>query len=161
MRRTSALVAILCIFLGGCAESAAHVQPQAEDSPYHTLVLQHENKERATLRVEIARTPQEQSQGLMQRTSLEEGSGMLFVFEDSAVRSFWMKQTLLPLDILFFDSDGSFVSRASMVPCTADPCPLTSSVFPAAFALEVNAGEPQTQRVGGGWRIALQLDGRE
>lgn len=159
MRRASVVAATFCIFLAGCADSVARVQPLAEDSPYHTLVLQHENKEKATLRVEIARTPQEQSQGLMQRTSLEEGSGMLFVFEDSAVRTFWMKQTLLPLDILFFDSDGSFVSRASMVPCTADPCPLTSSVFPAAFALEVNAGEPLTRRVSEGWRLALPMDG--
>lgn len=57
--------------------------------------------------VEVARTPEEQAQGLMFRTSLPDDGGMLFPFEKPRIASFWMKNTLIPLDMIFVRADGS------------------------------------------------------
>ncbi|MDD5103306.1 MAG: DUF192 domain-containing protein, partial [Candidatus Peribacteraceae bacterium] len=104
---------------------------------------------------ELARTPAEQQRGLMGRTSLADDAGMLFIFPDSATRSFWMKNTLIPLDIIFFDDAGAFVSQATMVPCSAESgmCPSTLSEGPARFALEVSAGFTQSTGVARDWRL--------
>ncbi len=78
----------------------------------------------AVYSVEIARTPEETAQGLMYRESLPPRHGMIFTFTDGGVHSFWMKNTMIPLDIVWIDADGKvlFVS-ANTPPCTADPCP--------------------------------------
>jgi len=103
--------------------------------------------------VEVADDTSEQEIGLMNRTSLAEDSGMLFVFPDSAVRHFWMKNTLIPLDILYFDAEKRFVSRVTMPPCEAEPCTTYSSYLQAMYALEVAAGEDVTADVGEGWQF--------
>lgn len=77
----------------------------------------------------------------MGRTSMSPGiMGMLFVFDTAQERSFWMKNTLMPLDILFFAANGTFVSWQRMDPCKADPCPSYYSNGSAQYALEVPAG---------------------
>lgn len=58
-------------------------------------------------RVEVARTPEEQARGLMERSSLPENGGMLFPFESPKIGSFWMEKTLIPLDMIFVRKDGS------------------------------------------------------
>lgn len=89
---------------------------------------------------EIAQTAMARAQGLMHRSELPAGEGMLFVFPDDKARQFWMKNTLLPLDILFFDRKGHLVSMAShAMPCTADPCQIYRSDFPARYVVEVPA----------------------
>lgn len=107
----------------------------------------------ARIRAEIADDNAERMTGLMNRTELDAGVGMLFVFETEERLNFWMKNTKLPLDILFFDDDGSFVSRTTMDPCIADPCTLYPSAGPARFALEVNRGEKQTTEVNADWML--------
>ncbi len=67
--------------------------------------------------------------------------GMLFVFEAEREGAFWMKNTLIPLDIAFFDGSGELVGSLGMLPCEADPCPLYDIDEPYRFALEVPAGE--------------------
>ena len=93
-----------------------------------------------TLHVEIADEPDEQSQGLMNRTELPKGHGMLFVFETPRAVSFWMKNTLIPQDIFFFDESGEYVGFQTMQPCKKDPCEHFLSIQPVKYALEVNAG---------------------
>ncbi len=89
---------------------------------------------------EVADEPDEWSRGLAFRPSLAEGAGMLFVFNDERVRSFWMKDTLIPLDVMFMNDALTVVHIVEgAVPCEADPCPLFSSGAPARYALEVNA----------------------
>ena len=91
--------------------------------------------------VELAVTPYQWSKGLMFRESLPEDAGMLFVFPDEKERSFWMKNTYIPLDILFISADKRIVSiTKNAVPCATLICPSYVSGERAMYVLEVNAG---------------------
>ncbi|MBT8396923.1 MAG: DUF192 domain-containing protein [Gemmatimonadetes bacterium] len=90
-----------------------------------------------TVQVEVARTPAEREKGLMFRERLAKGRGMLFVFPDATVRSFWMKDTFVPLDIAYLDSNLRIIDILPMEPQSLDTQP---SSGPAMFALEVPMG---------------------
>ena len=93
--------------------------------------------------MELAITPEERQRGLMGRTSLAHDAGMLFVFEEERTLSFWMKGTLIPLDILFIDGEQRIVDIQTMVPEPGVPTrnlTVYPSAEPAIYALEVNAG---------------------
>jgi uncharacterized membrane protein (UPF0127 family) len=91
--------------------------------------------------VEIAATPAQRAHGLMDRTSMPADHGMLFVFPQAQPLTFWMKDTLIPLDMLFFDEAHRLVTlQANVPPCKADPCPVYASTAPARYVLELNAG---------------------
>jgi uncharacterized protein len=88
--------------------------------------------------VELAVTPAQEEQGLMYREHLDPDAGMLFVFNDTAPRSFWMKNTLIPLDMLFIAADGRIVDiHERAVPLSEDLIP---SQVPARAVLELNGG---------------------
>lgn len=107
---------------------------------------------------ELATDEAAREHGLMARTQLGAGHGMLFVFPDSAPRGFWMKNTLIALDILFFDSDRKLVSTQHDVPpCKADPCPIYPSDGAARYALELPAGT--ARRIGATRGDVLRIDG--
>jgi uncharacterized membrane protein (UPF0127 family) len=89
-------------------------------------------------RPEIADTSRERSRGLMHRTRAPK-DGMLFVFPTRTTGSFWMKNTLVPLTIVFYDSAGKRVRKLSMAPCREDPCPFYDPGRPYRFALELPA----------------------
>ncbi len=110
--------------------------------------------------VEIADTPKERDLGLMNRNTLEEGKGMLFVFKEPEMLSFWMKNTLIPLEILYFDAVGEFVNAVEMVPCTKDPCPLYEAAALSKYALEVNPGFRTSNEIGVGWKIDVEKIGK-
>jgi uncharacterized membrane protein (UPF0127 family) len=78
---------------------------------------------------EAADTAKEREKGLMGRSSLAENMGMFFAFKDPQVMQFWMKNTLIPLEILFFDAEGNFVNVATMEPCQ----PMTILYFPVKY----------------------------
>lgn len=91
--------------------------------------------------VDIADTFDERKQGLMWRKSLGKYNGMLFIFDDEAARRFWMKNTLIPLDMVFMDKDYHVVRVVKQAqPCTKDPCDVMGSDKPAKFVLEINGG---------------------
>jgi len=97
--------------------------------------------------VELARTPEEKAKGLMFQSSLPEDHGMLFVFEDEAPRSFWMKNTLIPLDMVFISADMKVVEiKANIPPCEKDPCSAYNSK-PAKYVLEINAGLAEKKEI--------------
>lgn len=85
------------------------------------------------LSVEIARTDEERSQGLMNRKSLADGKGMLFVFERDQILSFWMKNTLIPLSIAFISAEGKILEIHDMEPGNINPLHSSRS---ARYALE-------------------------
>lgn len=100
-----------------------------------------------TFTVEVADTDATREHGLMDRTEMAADHGMLFVFQDDIPRAFWMKNTKIALDMLFFDADRRLVSvQRNVPPCTSDPCPAYSSGAPARYVLELNGGE--TQKIG-------------
>lgn len=92
-----------------------------------------------TVNVEIADTPELRQKGLMQRTELAEDSGMLFVFETDQILSFWMKNTLIPLDIIFIKADGEIdtIHKNTETDQTKETYSSKSLI---KFALEVNSG---------------------
>lgn len=95
----------------------------------------------ARFSAETATNEAARERGLMARPRLPNDHGMLFVFPDSAPRGFWMKNTLVALDILYFDHDRRLVSTQHDVPpCKADPCPIYPSASPAQYVLELPAG---------------------
>ena len=90
--------------------------------------------------VEIADTVDKRQAGLMFRDVLDEREGMLFVYRDERIRSFWMKNTFIPLDIIYISKNLQIVDMIKVVkPCKADPCRYYVSKYPAMFVLEVNA----------------------
>ena len=87
--------------------------------------------------VEIAETEYSRSLGLMYRQSIPDSCGMLFVFEEEEVLSFWMRNTYIPLSIAYLDYSGYIVSIKNMIPHDEIG---VSSDYPAIYALEVNKG---------------------
>jgi len=101
-------------------------------------------------------TPPAVERGLMFRESLPPNEGMLFVFEQTGVYPFWMKNTLIPLDIIWLDEDWRIVSIAAAVPpCRADPCPTYPPAGPARYVVEVNAGFTRTHGIVRGDRVVV------
>ena len=93
------------------------------------------------IEAEIADTQALREHGLMHRTHLNENHGMLFVYPDQAIRGVWMKNTLIPLDVLFISDDGKIVTLLrNLQPCRQEPCPISISSADAQYMLEVNAG---------------------
>ena len=90
-----------------------------------------------TIKAEIARTSAQQQQGLMYRKEVKDGEGMLFIFDKDDVRSFWMKNTLVPLSIAYIASDGRILEIYDMEPGNLDPVRSSRSV---RYALEVPQG---------------------
>lgn len=91
--------------------------------------------------VEVVDTEADRARGLMFRETLAPSQGMLFLFEKRGVHSFWMKNTLIPLDILWLDSRGTIVSIAHAAPpCRVEPCPHYSPDAEACAVVEVISG---------------------
>ncbi|MGE5415060.1 MAG: DUF192 domain-containing protein [Syntrophomonadaceae bacterium] len=111
----------------------------------------------ALYRLELALTPEDQAQGLMYRESLPANSGMLFIFPTDEPHHFWMKNTMIPLDMIWMDASGKvlFVS-ADTPPCKADPCPTYGPDGPARQVLEIAGGLAAKEKVTVGSTLKLQ-----
>ncbi|GAB3734494.1 DUF192 domain-containing protein [Luteimonas pelagia] len=122
-----ALAAAGALFSSGCASAGA---------PWVELAGER-------YQVEIADDAEERARGLMFRDALMPGHGMLFIHERESRQSYWMKNTRIALDILYFDASRRLVSQQRDVPpCLhGDACPSYPSRAPALYVLELNAGE--------------------
>ena len=98
--------------------------------------------------LELAASDEEIAQGLMYRAALPEDRGMLFLLQYERAPSFWMKNTMVPLDIIFLDGDGTVVDVTHDArPCRADPCPQYVSKAAAVTVLEVLSGTAKAHGV--------------
>lgn len=132
MRRPVVAIAALALAVfGACGRSA-------QDRPTVRVTLT-QGAAAIEIRAEVAATPEERARGLMGRRSLPDHAGMLFLFPGPGRVSFFMKDTLIPLDIAFIRA-GVVREVRSMTPCRAEPCPLTTPDEAFDSALEVNAG---------------------
>ena len=137
------------LFAAACgAAPKSSLTPSATPSPSGPRVVLPSGAE---YRIEVVRTPEEQAQGLMFRESLPPKTGMLFPFADKGVHHFWMKNTMIPLDMIWMDADGKvlFVS-AEWPPCKADPCPNYGPDVPASSVLEIAGGMAAKEKVAPG-----------
>jgi uncharacterized membrane protein (UPF0127 family) len=110
--------------------------------------------------VEVAKTEADRARGLMFRDELPAGHGMLFIHEQEGPLAYWMKNTRIPLDILFFDHERRLVSQQRDVPpCDlGDRCPPYPSDAPAIYVLELNAGEAERLHLQDGTTIEFAPD---
>ena len=131
----------------------ARAVPAENDGLEHIALVSPGGRE-IRLSVELADEPVEWQNGLMFRDTLE--NGMMFVFPDELPRAFWMKNTYVPLDALYFDARGEFDSVQTMAPCVKDPCPSYPSDGPARYVLEMPAGFAEDQGIGDGWIFGWQ-----
>ena len=91
--------------------------------------------------VEVADEDAERTTGLMNRESLDADSGMLFIFESDGNYPFWMKNTLIPLDMVWLNSDKEIVFiKENALPCEQDPCSIITPNGTAKYVVELNAG---------------------
>jgi uncharacterized membrane protein (UPF0127 family) len=107
-----------------------------------------------TVRLEVAADPAARARGLMGRTEVPQGTGMVFLYPADVTQTFWMKNTLVPLSIAFVAADGRVVSVAEMTPCRADPCPTYAPAGPYRYAVELAAGSFPAAGVGPGAKVA-------
>lgn len=108
--------------------------------------------------VEVPDDIEEHMRGLMFRQHLPWNAGMLFAYNSEESRAFWMKNTLIPLDMIFVDDNSEIVDIIENVPpCEQDPCPLYPSEEPAQYVLEVNAGFVQQNAVQVGDRLVSDV----
>lgn len=110
--------------------------------------------------VEIAKTPAERERGLMFRAKLGENAGMLFIFEKEGIYPFWMKNTLISLDIIWIDKNFKvvyFAETAKPCPDVGD-CPLISPGVLAKYVLEINGGSLSEENIRLGDAVYLILD---
>ena len=140
------VVSVLAALLTQAAASAA--------LPRATAVID-TGERRVRLTVEVADEPDEWRTGLMHRRSLARNAGMIFVFPQPIRGGFWMKNTLIPLAIAFFDRQGRILRIMVMTPCSADPCPTYDPKVAYKGALEVNRGSFGRWGVRRGDRIRL------
>ncbi len=109
------------------------------------------------LKVELAKNFRQKKMGLMYRTRLKVGRGMLFIYNKPHKLNFWMKNTLIPLDIIFLGEDLRIKHISEKTPpCPPDEtCPLYSSVYPAQYVLEVPGGYSHLFKIKPGDRLEL------
>ena len=128
--RAALIIAVAVLLTQAAAASAL---------PRTTAFLDTDER-RVRLTVEVADEANEWRVGLMNRRSLAPNAGMVFLFPRSMRGGFWMKNTLIPLSIAFFDGRGRILRIMVMTPCRADPCPVYDPGVAYRGALEVNRG---------------------
>lgn len=153
MRRVLALALLMV----ACASEAAEPGPLRPSEPFTVaqVVLSGPGGEPVEVPVYVADTRAERGRGLMFREHLPPGTGMVFAYPETHTGSFYMKNTLIPLSIAFFGSDGRVLRVLHMEPCGADPCELYDPGVAYSGALEVNQGFFDEIGLDGTWTVEL------
>ncbi|MBI5413420.1 DUF192 domain-containing protein [Candidatus Peregrinibacteria bacterium] len=154
------LLTLIPVFLfSGCALTDAFTSViSGSGLPTKTITIETAKKQ-VKVKAEVADESAERAKGLMDREKLADGKGMWFVFESEGLRSFWMKNTKFPLDVIFFNKNKEIVSFVeNMEPCitpkTNGDCRTYQSYKPAMYALEVPAGFVKANEIKVGQKVA-------
>lgn len=149
MRTARTIAAMVFLLVSGIAAAAA--QSDLQTFAREDLVLALRDGTRHTFVVEVATSRDQKAQGLMFRPSLAPDAGMLFVYKAEGLRTMWMKNTLIPLDMLFIDRRGEIVEIAERsVPLSLATI---SSDRPAMAVLELNGGTAARLEIRPGDRV--------
>ncbi len=148
-----ALLCLLCLFVVACKPDQTVACDLAANQDVNKVIISNKTTDCpiATFDIEVALTQAQQMQGLMNRESLPEDAGMLFVFNTEAERGFWMKNTLIPLDLIFIKKDGAI----HHIHANAKPHDLTSikSQGPVIAVLEIKGGLSKKQNINVGDKV--------
>ena len=144
-------VLVLVLLLAGACGSS---NPDHGASDSATLQIRTGSGVRS-LDVQVADTTKERATGLMGREDLSPYDGMAFLWPEPVNGSFWMKDTLIPLSIAFWDQDGRIVSIMDMQPCERDPCPTYGPDTQFVGAVEVARGDLQRHGIAVGDTVEL------
>lgn len=134
------LLSLLSLFISCTSPSNVTIRTATQDFSFH---------------VKTADTPLLREKGLMNTSFLSMDEGMLFIFDKEKTLTFWMKDTLIPLDILFIDAHGKIVDAQTLDVCLTEPCPVYISKKAAKYALEVNTGILQKEGIREGDSVTL------
>jgi uncharacterized membrane protein (UPF0127 family) len=142
--RTSKTLLALVLLLVTCGAACAH-EPR---------VVLHTGDGDVPVTVEIADTPSQRNLGLMYRKQMAQSAGMLFIFEETQPLTFWMKNTVLPLDMIFIGEDRKIVGIVKdAVPFTTSPRKVDGS---SRYVLEVNAGFSEKHKLKAGDGVSFE-----
>ena len=143
MSSTRSSLLLLMLLLSGCANASSWVELGGQ-----------------RYKVEVADDDAERARGLMFRDELAPGTGMIFLHEREEPQAYWMKNTKIALDILYFDSARKLVAQQRDVPpCSAgNACPPYPSNAPARYVLELNAGEAAKLKLQNGAELKFSKD---
>lgn len=169
-----ASILLTCVLLG-CSSSVPaeppHVSGTSNDKPSaeqpattqtatnsgQMLPLSaHFNVANQTIQLEVAQTAEQQEIGLMQRTELANDRGMAFPFDPPRHVAFWMKNTLIPLDMVFLLKGKVQAITSNVQPCKADPCPIYGPNALVDQVIELRAGRAQELGLKQGDRVLVQ-----
>lgn len=156
-------VAVVVIVAGGCAGAEDRLDvgptPTTVDRERIEVVVEAPDGTSCALCAWLADTSAERQRGLKGVTELEDIDGMIFRYDADATGSFWMRDTVLALDIAFYDTAGRHVGGASMAPCPDDAtdaeCPRYRAGAPYRLAIEVAAGRAGELGLVAGSRVTL------
>jgi uncharacterized membrane protein (UPF0127 family) len=157
------LLAAAFVLVAACGRSVPEAEAPgtlAPSGPFDVaeLTLHGPGGQAVKVPVYVAATAQERRRGLMGRTHLPAGTGMVFLYPEPVREPFYMKDTLIPLEIAFYDAHGKVVRVFDMQPCRAEPCPLYDPGTMFAGALEVNQGFFRQIGLRAGWVVDLPED---
>lgn len=131
--RTLFIFCFLSLILSGCGMGSSQGQPKVVIST---------DKGKVEYTVEIAATREEREKGLMFRNELPQKHGMFFSYNTPGRLTFWMKNTLIPLDMIFFDANYRVVYiQKNAQPCKSEPCEIYGPKNPTQYVLEISGGE--------------------
>lgn len=146
-------VLVLSAVLPACNNRSWETGRNSSDLPTGTLEI--EGGEPLVLEVDLALTSNAQARGLMEVEEIPDDYGMVFLWADPGQHGFYMKNTLIPLDIAWWNAEGEIVDIQTMEPCTADPCRTYVPADTHIGAVEVNAGLFASKGVEVGDRVTL------
>jgi uncharacterized protein len=150
------------LIVGGCTTDPGSqaavppLHPEVDDWDAAVVTLTAADGSTSQVAVRVAATSAQRQRGLIGVRDLPDGAGMLFDYPTERTGGFWMKDTLVPLDIAFAGADGVIRAILTMTPCSDDPCPTYDPEVAYDRALEVPAGWYADEGIATGDRLAVE-----